>query len=261
MKKGTILHTLIVAVLVCLLCSLFVSLSAVILKPQQVANARYNEQVNIVMTAGLITPEQSNNKNLVTKIFNNIESKIVNLSTGKFSDIDPQTFSLSKTLSDSQTSSLLNAAEDIAGIKRLEDFTKIYIVKKHDQLDALILPIRGYGLWSTLYGYVALERDLNTVRGLIFYKHAETPGLGGEVDNLEWQNSWKGKKIFDAANTVKLNLVKGGVDPSAAANITQYQVDALAGATLTSRGIDNLLIFWFSDKGFKAFLNNYKQNI
>ena len=261
MQKGTVIHTLIVAVLVCLVCSLLVSVSAVTLKSKQIANASYNEQVNIVMTAGLLNAHQIADKNLVNKVFSNIDSKIVELSSGQFVDMDVHAFSLNTLLADKQTSKALTSSDDIAGLKRLENFSKVYMVQKDNKLDTLILPIRGYGLWSTLYGYIALESDFNTVRGLIFYKHAETPGLGGEVDNPEWQKSWRGKKLFADSNSVQLSLVKGGVDPSAPMSKTQYQVDALAGATLTSRGINNLLTFWFSDKGFKNFLQNYKQSI
>ncbi|MDR1351193.1 MAG: NADH:ubiquinone reductase (Na(+)-transporting) subunit C, partial [Zoogloeaceae bacterium] len=119
-------------------------------------------------------------------------------------------------------------------------------------LEALILPIRGYGLWSTLYGFLALKPDLNTVIGLGFYQHGETPGLGGEVDNPKWKSLWPGKTLFDADGKPNIQIIKGGVDKTNPA--AGHQVDALAGATLTTNGVDHLLHFWLGEQGFGPYL-------
>ncbi|MGB0764601.1 MAG: NADH:ubiquinone reductase (Na(+)-transporting) subunit C, partial [Luminiphilus sp.] len=113
-----------------------------------------------------------------------------------------------------------------------------------------------YGLWSTLYGFVALESDGNTIAGLGFYEHKETPGLGGEVDNPRWKNLWKGKQVYrDGA--VAISVVKGSVDQgSDAAN---WQVDGLSGATLTSRGVSNLVQYWLGEDGFEPYLRNLRE--
>ena len=87
----------------------------------------------------------------------------------------------------------------------------MYLVRDNaGEIDTLILPIRGYGLWSTLWGFIALEEDYNTVVGLGFYSHAETPGLGGEVDNPKWKGQWPGKKVADNAGALKIEVTKGG---------------------------------------------------
>jgi len=125
-------------------------------------------------------------------------------------------------------------------------------VEENGQLKSVILPIRGYGLWSTLHGFIALESDLNTVVGLGFYQHAETPGLGGEVDNPKWKGLWPGKKLYNEAGEPVIHIVKGGVDPSSPN--AEHQVDALAGATLTSNGVDRLLQFWLGEQGFGPYL-------
>src|SRR5690606_9011452 len=65
-------------------------------------------------------------------------------------------------------------------------------------LDMVVLPIEGKGLWSTMYGFLALDSDLKTIRGLTFYQHGETPGLGGEIDNPRWKSVWVGREAFDA---------------------------------------------------------------
>ena len=145
---------------------------------------------------------------------------------------------------------------DLANINRRANFAKIYLVKEDNQVVRYVLPIHGYGLWSTLYGYVTLEEDLNTIYALKFYDHKETPGLGGEVDNLKWQASWKGKQLFDQDNQLALNVVKGAVVPG---NVNEnYQVDGLSGATLTSNGVTNMFQFWMGEYGFEEFMNKVR---
>ena len=124
------------------------------------------------------------------------------------------------------------------------------------EIETLILPIHGYGLWSTLYGFMALESDLKTVVGLGFYQHAETPGLGGEVDNPNWKKQWTGKVVYDESGDVDISVIKGGVDSNSPN--AEHQVDALAGATLTSRGVENLVRFWLGQDGFGEFLDHLR---
>jgi Na+-transporting NADH:ubiquinone oxidoreductase subunit C len=107
-----------------------------------------------------------------------------------------------------------------------------------------------------LHGFLALEADLNTVAGIGFYEHAETPGLGGEVDNPLWKQKWIGKRVYGDANDVALRVIKGEVDTSRPQAV--HQIDGLTGATLTSRGIDNLIQYWLGDSGYATFLANLK---
>ncbi|MBT8151365.1 MAG: NADH:ubiquinone reductase (Na(+)-transporting) subunit C, partial [Gammaproteobacteria bacterium] len=162
-----------------------------------------------------------------------------------------------KAAKDPSRSIKLSGSEDIAKISRRENKALVYIVEgDNGELDKLILPVHGYGLWSTLYGFVALEDDLNTVAGLGFYDHAETPGLGGEVDNPRWKAIWPGKQVYKNGE-VELALKKGTV--SQGETNASYRVDGLAGATLTSRGVTNLVQFWLGENGFQPFLENYKR--
>src|SRR5690606_29338707 len=126
-------------------------------------------------------------------------ARLVKLETGQCSDEhDPTTFDPLAAAREPSTSRVLTVAEDIASIKRLEKFSVVYIVEDASgDMETLVLPIRGYGLWSTLHGFLALESDLTTVQGLGFYQHAETPGLGGEVDNPRWRGQWPGKQVYD----------------------------------------------------------------
>lgn len=255
-QKESTVRTLTVAVLVCLVCSVFVAGAAIALKPTQVENRLLDKQRSILAIAGLGEPGMSSAQ--VKQVFDGtITAKLVDLETGKFSDkFDPITFDPLKASKDPQLSTALSSSEDIAGIKRQERYTTVYMVEKDGQVQTLILPVRGYGLWSTLHGFIAVEGDLNTVVGMGFYQHGETPGLGGEVDNPKWKGQWPGKTLYDEDGNLAVQVVKGGVDPqSPRAN---HQVDALAGATLTSNGVDHLLKFWLGQNGFGPFIANLR---
>ncbi len=128
----------------------------------------------------------------------------------------------------------------------------VYIVVEEGKTSKFILPIYGRGLWSTMYGFMALDRDLKTIRGFTFYEHGETPGLGGEVDNPRWKATWEGKRAFDDEWNLKIQVIKGRVDSSSSEAI--YQVDGLSGSTITTRGVNNLVRFWLGEDGYGPFL-------
>jgi Na+-transporting NADH:ubiquinone oxidoreductase subunit C len=248
-NNESVQKTITVALVLCLVCAVFVSAAAVILRPAQAVNEKANMQMNILQAAGLYDPQQS-----IQDQFQIVTTRLVNLETGEFVEgMDAGRYNQRKASKDPSMNRVLSGEEDIASIKRQAKIAKIYLIENGNQIEKIILPIHGYGLWSTLYGFMALEGDGNTVAGLGFYEHAETPGLGGEVDNPNWKAQWTGKQVYNG-EAVALRLVKGGADRS-----DSYGVDALSGATLTSRGVDNLLKFWMSDSGFKPFLDNLKQ--
>ena len=255
-QKESTVRTLIVALLVCLVCSVFVAGAAVALRPTQLENRQLDKQRSILAIAGL---GEAGRSGAEVKVLykERIVAKLVNLETGKFSDeFDPNTFDPLVAAKDPQLSDALPPEQDIASIKRREKYSVVYIVETEGELDTLVLPVRGYGLWSTLYGFLALQEDLNTVAGLGFYQHGETPGLGGEVDNPKWRSLWEGKELYNEDGELAIQIVKGGVDPQSPK--ADHQVDALAGATLTSNGVNNLLHFWLGENGFGPFIANLR---
>lgn len=256
-NKESTSRTLFVALAVSLVASVFVAGSAVALKPVQIENRLLDKQRSILAIAGIGGDKLSSRE--VKDLFNSrIKARVVDLSTGEYNDsLDPVTFDPLKAAKDPKTSAALKGSEDLALIKRREQFTTVYMVEQNGQLESLILPIRGYGLWSTLHGFLAVKPDLNTVVGLGFYQHAETPGLGGEVDNPKWKGMWPGKTLFDDSGKPIIRIVKGGVDP--ASPDAGHQVDALAGATLTSNGVDRLMQFWLGEQGFGPYLAKLRQ--
>lgn len=251
-KKESTSRTLLVALAVSLVSSVFVAGAAVSLKPVQIENRQLDKQRSILSIAGL--GEEGMSGREVKDLFaERISAKVVDLETGEFTDAqDPATFDPLKAARNPALSDALPGEQDIAMIKRRERYTTVYMVQRGGELETLILPIRGYGLWSTLHGFMAVKGDLNTVVGMGFYQHAETPGLGGEVDNPNWKAQWPGKELFDESGKPVIRIVKGGVDP--ASPEAKHQVDALAGATLTSNGVDRLIQFWLGEQGFGPLL-------
>ena len=238
--------TIFMAVTVCLVCSVIVASAAVGLRPIQAANQEADRIRNIVDVAGVAKPGQS----AAEAFRQNVEARLIRLEDGTESDaFDVSTFDIEKASKDPAMSRAMPKSDDKANIKRQPTHMPVYVVKNEaGGVERLILPVHGAGLWSTLYGFLALDADLNTVGGLKFYQHAETPGLGGEVDNPNWRAIWNGKVAFDEAGRPAIQLVKGGVDHSAAGN--ESKIDALAGATLTARGVENLINFWLGDQGY-----------
>ncbi|OHC12726.1 MAG: Na(+)-translocating NADH-quinone reductase subunit C, partial [Pseudomonadales bacterium GWC1_66_9] len=207
-QKESTVRTLTVALVVCLVCSVFVAGAAVALKSTQVENRQLDKQRSILAIAGLGDADLSG-KQVKALYKERIVAKVVDLESGKFSDAhDASAFDPLKAAKDPKLSDVLPGEQDIASIKRRERFATVYLVEKDGQLDTLILPVRGYGLWSTLYGFMALKGDLNTVVGMGFYQHAETPGLGGEVDNPKWKALWPGKTLFDEDGKLAVDIVK-----------------------------------------------------
>jgi Na+-transporting NADH:ubiquinone oxidoreductase subunit C len=186
-----------------------------------------------------------------------IEEKLVDIESGDYvEELDAVAYDQRKAAKDPAQNITLSRADDIASIKRKAKIAKVYLVKNGDAIESIILPMHGYGLWSTMYGFLALEADGQTVKSINFYDQAETPGLGGEVVNPNWRALWKGKKVYDDAGKPQLGLVKGVVDTAKAGS--EYQVDGLAGATLTSNGVTNLVKYWMSQQGFAPYLEKVR---
>ena len=267
--------TLLVATLLCVFCSIFVSYAAVALKPEQEANKQLDKSKSILAAAGLLKTGLDSNASSardITALFNQrIDVKVVNLHTGEYLTEanastewekaivkDPQDYDQRKAAKTQGQNEILDAATDIAVIKRQPKYATVYLAKNEaGQVESIILPVNGYGLWSTLYGFLALKTDTTTVVGLGFYEHGETPGLGGEVDNPKWKSVWPNKQAFDESGKVAIHLIKGTVDSGNSQ--ASHQIDGLAGATLTSRGVTNLVQYWLGDNGFGPYLAKVKQ--
>ena len=270
-NREGIARTITTAVVICAVCSVVVSTAAVALRPLQEANRRVDRQRNILGAAGLL-PAGRVDAAYIARRFESVQLRLVDLRSGRFladselaaalggialADYDPLA-----ALSDPALSVAVPKPQDIASIRRREHYAPVYLVSADSGASsgALILPVRGYGLWSTLYGYLALADDGNTIVGLSFYAHGETPGLGGEVDNPAWKAQWRGKKLYrpDCLPGAAADCDVALTVPKSAGPAGPYRVDGLSGATLTSRGVENLLHYWLGAQGFRPFLANVR---
>lgn len=256
MSNDSTAKTLIVAISLCVACSILVSTAAVKLKPTQVQNKRLDVKKNLLLAAGLLenakaTPEQ------IKEAYSQVEMKLVDLSTGEeVTDMDASAFDLEKADKDPGMAMNIPADQDIAKIKTRSKVRPVYLVKTSGQVSQIILPFHGKGLWSTMYGFLSLAPDTKTVKGIGFYQHGETPGLGGEIENKKWQASWEGKQVLSESYQPAIDVIKGSVE--AGMDGAQSKIDGLSGATLTSNGVEASVNYWVSNSGYGKFLAKFR---
>lgn len=259
MANESQIKTITVALILSVVCSVALAAAVTLLKPIQQTNQALDKQRKILAAAGVLAEGQGDATEVNAK-FASFERYLVDLNTGAYTRIElDDRYDQRKATKQTDSSMALSGEQDVADIKRRAEKADVYVLRDEaGQLKRLVLPVSGYGLWSTMYGYLVLEKDANTVAGITFTDQAETPGLGGEIDNPKWQAQWIGKQVYDTEGVAALHLKKGGVDP--AKPDAAYQVDALSGATLTSNGVSNMVEFWMGDLGFKQFLSKVRES-
>ncbi|UCE72380.1 MAG: Na(+)-translocating NADH-quinone reductase subunit C [Nitrospiraceae bacterium] len=262
MPAESVKRTIMIALGVCIVCSVLVSTAAVSLKGIQEENRRLDRIKNILMAGDLL----DGNRDLNQIYEETIQPLLVELASGRVLQqkdfelgLNIRDFDIQTVAADREHGRVIPAERDAAGIRRMPKYMVVYPVMKSGNVDKIILPVYGKGLWSTLYGFIALGSDLRTVQGFTIYEHGETPGLGGEVDNPRWKNIWKGKKAFDDEGNLRIRVIKGNVDTEK--NEALYEIDGLSGATWTTIGVDNLVRFWLGDEGYAHFLKRLKEEI
>lgn len=243
------------AVAICVVCAIFVAGAAVALREKQNENRLLDRYEKVLAVAGLKEEGQKLPAEEIKQRYNQyIEPRVVDLSTGEYvKDVDAAAFDMQAAMKDPSSSRA--APANAAKVTRLPNQGIVYLVKEGDEVSKLVLPIEGKGLWSTLYGFIALDADAQTVRGITYYEHGETPGLGGEVDNPKWKKQWDGRKVFDPQGKVKLTVLKGQAGPAAQ---DPYSVDGLSGATITARGVTYMIQLWLGPEAFGPYLEKFR---
>lgn len=220
-NKESNLYTLGFASIVTICCAVLLSFTAYTLKPAQEKNLEVDAKKNVLKAVALLKDGESYSQTEILDLYkSNIEEKFVD-SNGAFS----------------------------------QSGNKVYIAKNKGKIVSYCIPVMGKGLWSTIYGYLALEKDVNTIKGVTFYKHGETPGLGGEISEPWFMNNYKGKKIFDNnGELTSVTIMKGSVDNNDPKSV--HQVDGISGSTLTCKGVND---FIKKDlMSYKPFFNKMK---
>ncbi|RUO34445.1 Na(+)-translocating NADH-quinone reductase subunit C [Aliidiomarina soli] len=250
-KNESTSKTFIVVIALCLVCSIIVSGAAVGLKDRQEANAALAMQRNVLQAARIDFPSGE-----AASIYaERIREYRLNMETYELTSASEEELAAAAdTESQGEVARRLSADEDVAGVRDLEQYTMFYVALGEDgeSVESYILPIRGAGLWGMMYALLALESDGQTIAGLNFYDHSETPGLGGEIQNPRWVSNFEGKQAVDSEGNVEIRVTKG-------ANPQDNEVDALSGATITSNGVDNTFQFWLSDTAYGPFLQKLRE--
>ena len=213
------LYTLGFTSIVTIILGFFLALAADGLSDLQETNVENDMKKNILVSLGFkpggVTPWTSEEiQNLFQE---NIEAVVLDAS-GQRTEKDPKEIDTEKDV----------------------EFLPIYLKKIGDNVEGYAIPIAGKGLWSTLFGYFAIESDGRTVKGITFYKHGETPGLGGEVDKAWFQQNFIGKRFVDENDQLLgIHVIKGKVQSD---DLEAYhKVDGISGATMTGKGLQNFL--------------------
>ncbi len=238
---------------VCLICSLVVSTAAVSLRGIQERNVDNEKKINILRAAGLAEAGEKLSTAEIEERYRKILPLVVDLQSGELDTTkNPQRYDMYVAAENPRQSHALD--DDPAGIKRIAEAGSAYVLIENDRLKRLILPIQGYGLWSTIYGFTALDfaGEGETIEGITFYKQGETPGLGGRIGEPAWQAKWRGVTPYDDRGKAHVVLAKKR-DPN-----KKNEVDAIAGATLTSNGVEHLMNFWLGQQGYQPFIDRLR---
>ncbi|WP_455201974.1 Na(+)-translocating NADH-quinone reductase subunit C [Kaarinaea lacus] len=254
MKKHSPLKALIVVLAVSLACSILVSTASITLKPIQLLNQKVERSRNIVALTGLVPADKELSSDEILQTVEQLDIRVVNIDTGEFDEnIDPESFDARAAVNDPELGKAIPSADDLARLGRRSRFAIVYLVWKDKELQRIILPIHGQGMWSTLHGFLALETDLNTIAAVTFYEQGETAGLGDQITRPDWQAQWQGRQLFNNQGEFRFRVASGSVAEGSAA--ARHQVDAMSGATVTGDAVTRLVKFWFGPNGYQTFLN------
>lgn len=263
-NRDSLSNTLMVSVVLCIVCSLAVSAAAVALRPRQEANEVLGRQRNILDASGLALgeyglPASDLTVDQVQELYQRIEERLVDLQTGQYvTDVDIASYNPRDAAKQADSSVPTNDPQYTIGRNRRERIARVFLVRHphSGEITQVVLPVYGQGLWSTLYGYLAVRRDLQTVQGLTFYEHGETPGLGGEVDNPRWKEQFVGLKLYDEDGNPALGTARGAAPAG-----SEHLVDGLSGATITANGVTHLIRYWIGPDGYANYLNQLEADL
>jgi len=259
MTNDSPLKAFLVILLTALVCSSFVSAAVVILRPIQMNNKMIERSRNIIKLTGLVEEGQTPAEEEMLELYQGMDVRILDIDQADYNpDLDPLTFDARRAASNPELSVDIPVNQDLADLGRRSRYAPIYMVPDEEgKLDRLILPVHGAGMWSTIYGYIALESDLNTIAAVTFYEQNETPGLGDQILRPEWQAQWEGRRLYDDEGQLRFAISHGKVEPGSATWL--YQVDALTGATVTADAVTSIIHYWFGPNGYKDFLQKLRE--
>lgn len=257
MTNDSPVKAFLVVLLTAIVCSSLVSASVVLLRPIQLNNQMLDRSRNIMKLTGLVEPGVTPNDEEMLELYRGMDVRVVDIDRAVFTDeVDPLSFDQRRAVNNPELGTNIPVELDSASLGRRSRFVTVYMVLQNGELERLILPIRGTGMWSMMYGYIALESDLNTIAAATFYEQNETPGLGDQIMRADWQAQWSGRQIYDETGDLRFAVNFGKVEPGS--SIWLYEVDALTGATVTADAVTGMMRYWFGPHGYRNFLDELR---
>jgi Na+-transporting NADH:ubiquinone oxidoreductase subunit C len=251
-------YTILFATAVCVICALLVSVAAVSLQPRQAANARFYMEKNVLVAAGLVKAGEAITADQLNEMFERrIRARLVEFSSGDLvpaENVNARAYDQRRARNDPGASRV--APPNNAGIGRMPNYGIVYFVMDGDKVEQVIIAVEGLGMWGTIFGFLSLAPDANTVRGLTFYEQKETPGLGGEIGSPPWLSLWEGRRGYDERGQPRITVIKGPAGPP---ETDPLRVDGLSGATITGNAVTRLMQFWLSEDGYGRFLTRFRE--
>ncbi|MCF1428649.1 MAG: Na(+)-translocating NADH-quinone reductase subunit C [Shewanella sp.] len=247
-NKDSVLGTMTFTVVLCLVCSFMITGTAEVLKERKLVKKRSELMQNVLLAADI-----KNVSDVPATFEARVQPMMVDLATGEMSERD-NILDFDERMAAINATTSSKIGKDIARIKTRANEIRVFkVLDDKGQLQALVVPVYGKGLWSIMYGFIGVGADLNTITGAVFYEHGETPGIADFVSDPEWLANWQGKQVFNADGKVAFNIVKGGVKQG-----DMSAVDGVSGATRTGVGMAKAVQFWFGPEGFEVFLGKLK---
>lgn len=259
MKSFSNTYIFVFSVIMVTVVAALLSVIALMLQPRQQMNIKIETMQSILKSVHVESNKQ-NAEDLFQQYI--VESYVIDASGNKISGESAITVDLKKEvakidkikknhnlLKEKQTSPFKNFLSGFITFKEVdrtslekelnamiqERLLPVYECRKEGEV-YYVLPMRGKGLWGPIWGYIAMESDMNTIYGAVFDHKTETPGLGAEINEYWFQEDFEGKKLYRDGKFESIVVVKGGADPSDA-----YAVDAISGGTITSKGVQNMV--------------------
>ena len=217
-----------------IICGGLLAFASEALKEKQQANIELEKKANILSC--VMTLKEGDN---IEKLYSTkVQSYIVDYKGNKREDMEINDIKIEKEYKKPP----------------MERFLPIYEFKNTEgTLEFIVVPVYGYGLWNNIWGYIALKSDFNTIQGVKFQHAAETPGLGARIESEEIQSRFRNKTLFEADNLISVLMQKGENQDYSK---EPHKVDGMSGATLTGKGVNNML-----KEYFQCYQNYFKKNI
>lgn len=249
-RPESLARTLGVAAGVALACSLLVATAVHLLRPIERAYGLVDRNRAILDASGLAEPGEPLTDREVVERFLVLEPWIVDLDRGAPTDtVDPAGYDYRAAADDPSLAEPIPPELDTARLGTRPRYMPVYLLRSGGRIERIVLPFYGRGMWSTIYGFVALQGDFTTVAGVAIDEQGETPGIGDRIENPAWLARWEGKRLYGPDGALRFRISTDATAAPAA-----YRVDGITGATVTVSAVDAAMRYWFSSSGYEPLL-------